>query len=494
MKKYSRHSVFIYCFLFVLSWTTTSAKSKVITIINAQEEPIEKNKNNRPNIVFILADDLGTRDLACYGSDYYLTPNIDAFAAESLMFNKAYTASHVCSPTRASMLTGSYPHRIRITDALPWDRLSENPKMIPPNHLKELPSSLPNFAKSLHSVGYRTALIGKWHLGNEHHFYAEEGHKEYGFDEAFHVSSGEKKRDKGVDELTERSLDFIETNKKQPFLLYLTHHTPHVPLATTPEDKAIYDGVPKGRHQKNQVYAGMISHLDNSVQLILDKLDDLGLDKNTLVIFTSDNGGLRKITSNRPFRGNKGDVYEGGVRVPLLIRWPGHTKPGSTFEEPVFSTDYFPTFLEMAGLDVDPKAHPDGKSRLAIWQGNYKGYVPQTFFWHFPHRKNPASSVIDGDSKLVYDINKDSYELFDLKSDPYEKKDLSSKNHKETKRLKLLLEQHLQDVDAQRMRPNPEWDSSKPEGKQKSYGKFERPEGGVFQPVKTPYPTWFKAQ
>lgn len=480
------------CYLIFLGGTTAFAHTKLNDETQPKEARAKKKKANRPNIVFIMADDLGTRDLGCYGSDYYLTPNLDAFAEESLKFNKAYTASHVCSPTRASMLTGSYPHRIRITDALPWDRLSDNPKLVPPNHVKELPSSLPNFAKSLKSVGYKTALVGKWHLGNEYNFYSKEGHKAYGFDEAFHVSEKEKKRDKGVDELTEYSLNFLEANKDQPFLLYLTHHTPHVPLASTPEDKAIYDGVPKGRHQKNQTYAGMISHLDNAMQVILDKIEELKLDKNTIVIFTSDNGGLRNITSNRPFRGNKGDVYEGGVRVPLLIRWPGHTKAGDTFDKPVFSTDYFPTFLEMVGLDLDPKAHPDGKSMLAIWNGESKAYEPRTYFWHFPHRKNPASSVMQNDWKLVHNIKKDKYELFDLTKDPYERENLSSKYPKETKRLQALLEQHLQDLDAQRMYPNPEWDSSKPEGKQRSYGTFERPAGGVYQPVKTPYPTWFK--
>jgi len=203
-------------------------------------------KSTQPNIVFIMADDLGTRDLGCYGSDYYLTQNLDKFASQGFQFNHAYTASHVCSPTRASILTRNYPHRVRITDVLPWDRLSENPKLIPPEHLKELPSELPIFVKSLHSVGYKTALFGKWQLGNEYNFFSKEGYKAYGSDEAFAVSDDEIKRDKGVDVPTERSIEFMEANQNRPFLLYLTHHTPHVPLASTPEDKAIYDRIPKG--------------------------------------------------------------------------------------------------------------------------------------------------------------------------------------------------------------------------------------------------------
>ena len=473
MHKYIFHIAFV-CFCFN-SWS-------------------QERKATQPNIIFILADDLGTRDLGCYGSDYYLTPNIDKLASQSMQFNQAYTASHVCSPTRASILTGSYPQRVRITDALPWDRLSDNPKLIPPEHLKELPSTLPTFAKSLRSTGYKTALFGKWHLGNEFKFFSQGGHEDYGFDEAFAVSGAEKKRDKGVDELTERCIEFLEANQNRPFLLYLTHHTPHVPLASPPKDKAIYDNIPKGKYQNNQTYAGMISHLDNSVQIILDKLKALDLEKNTIVIFTSDNGGLRKITSNKPYRGNKGDLYEGGVRVPLIVRWPGQIKPGSTFDKPVFSTDYFPTFIDLVGLELDPKTHPDGKSMLAIWKGENSDYKQRRFFWHFPHRQNPASSVMEGDWKLVHTLKTNRYELFDLKTDPYEKIDCSSKYRKETERLTALLEQHLQELDAQRMRPNPNWDDTKPEGRQINYGIFYPSEGGAHQQVKEPYPTWFKEQ
>ena len=451
----------------------------------------QEKKSSLPNIVFIMADDLGVRDLGCYGSEYYLTPNLDKLAAQGMKFTKAYAASHVCSPTRASILTGKYPHRVQITDALPWDRLSDNPKLIPPEHLKELSSELPTFAKSLRSAGYKTALFGKWHLGNEYNFFSKEGHKAYGFNEVFAVSSSEKNRDKGVDELTERSLEFIETNKSIPFMLYLSHHTPHVPLASPPEDEALYDTIPKGQFQKNQKYAGMISHLDNSIQTILDKLTALDLKKNTVVIFTSDNGGLRKITSNKPYRGYKGEVYEGGVRVPLIVRWPEHIKAGSTFDEPVFSTDYFPTFLDLAGLELMPDVHIDGSSMFPIWRGNPMNKTQRVFFWHFPHRQHPASSVMDGDWKLVHTIKTNQYELFDLKTDPYEKKDCSLNYPKETIRLTALLEHHLQELNAQRMRPNPDWDGSKSEGKQKNYGIFYNAKGGVYQQVKEPYPAWY---
>lgn len=444
-----------------------------------------------PNIVLIMADDLGIRDLGCYGSDYYRTPNLDQLAEQGMKFTRAYTASHVCSPTRASMLTGRYPHRVRITDALPWDRLTENPKMIPPDHLKELPSELPSFAKSLREAGYRTAIFGKWHLGNEYNFFKQGGHKDYGFDDAFSGTSQEKKRDKSVDELTDRSIEFLEANQEGPFMLYLTHHTPHVPLASPPEDEALYNNIKKGRFQKNQKYAGMISHLDQSTKVILDKLTELGLDENTLVIFTSDNGSWGKISSNKPYRGSKGDLYEGGVRVPLLVRWPGHIVAGSVFDAPVFSTDYFPTYLELAGLNLMPDAHHDGQSMLPVWNGK-KQAGKRTFFWHFPHRQNPASSVMEGDWKLVHNIVSNHYELFDLKNDPYEENDCKSVYPEKTQRLSRLLEKHLQSIGAQRMRPNPEYNPSRPRGKQRSYGIYYWEAGGEYQPVKDPYPSWFK--
>lgn len=184
-----------------------------------------KKQSTPPNILFIVADDLGIKDLGCYGSDYYLTPNLDKLAQQGMRFTRAYAGCHVCSPTRASILTGRYPHRVHITDALPWDRLYENPKMVLPDHLKELPSNLPTFAKALRLEGYKTALLGKWHLGNEYQFFTEGKHKAYGFDEAFPSSGTERKRDKCVDDLTERTLEFLESNNEKPFMLCLASYT-----------------------------------------------------------------------------------------------------------------------------------------------------------------------------------------------------------------------------------------------------------------------------
>jgi len=443
-----------------------------------------------PNILFIMADDLGIKDLGCYGSDYYLTPGLDKLAEQGMRFTRAYAACHVCSPTRASILTGQYPHRVKITDALPWDRLYENPKMIPPDHLKDLPVELPGFAKELRSSGYKTALFGKWHLGNEYQFFTEGKHRAYGFDEAFPSTGAERNRDKCVDDLTDRTLEFLQANKERPFMMCLMHHTPHVPLACPPEYEAIYDGVAKGQFQDNQKYAGMISHLDQSIQKILDKLEELGLDENTVVIFTSDNGGLRQVTSNKPYRGAKGDLYEGGIRVPLIVRCPKYIPSNSVSNAAVHSADYFPTFLALAGLNPVTKNHQDGKNIVPLLNEEY--IEKRTFFWHFPHRQNPSSAVMAGDWKLVHQIVEDKYELFDLKTDPRENKDLKAVYPEQFKDLKEKLEAHLQSSGAQRMRPNPDWDSTRSPGKIRNFGKYYPAEGNVLQMVKEPYPGWFQ--
>lgn len=437
-----------------------------------------------------MADDLGIKDLGCYGSDYYLTPNLDKLAEQGMRFNRAYAGCHVCSPTRASILTGQYPHRLHITDALPWDRLYENPKMIPPDHLKELPFELPTFSKTLQSSGYRTALFGKWHLGNEYQFFKEGKHKDYGFDEAFPSTIAERKRDKCVDDLTERTLEFLELNTEEPFMLCLMHHTPHVPLACPEEVEALYNDMPKGQFQKNKKYAGMISHLDQSMKLIMDKLEALGLNENTIVIFTSDNGGLRQVTSNKPFRGAKGDLYEGGIRVPLIVRWPGHVATNSVCEAAVHSTDYFSTFLSLAGLKPVEETQQDGRNMMPLLKG--RNPTERTFFWHFPHRQNPSSAVMNGDWKLIHYIVSNKYELFDLKTDPWEEMDLIAKHPLKFDKMKIMLEDHLKSSGAQRMQSNPDWNSNLSQGKIRNFGIHYPAEGGVFQLIKEPYPDWFK--
>ena len=448
-----------------------------------------------PNILFIMADDLGIADLGVYGSDYHLTPRLDRLAAEGMRFTDAYSASPVCSPTRAAVLTGRYPHRLHLTDALPWDRLPENPRLVPPNHLKELPASDATYAKALREAGYRTGLIGKWHLGNEREFFSGGKHRDYGFDEAFDADYRKINQvDKAVDALTDQALGFIERNRDRPFMLALHHHTPHVPLAVPPEYEHRYDDVPVGEHHRKKKYAGMMSHLDDAVGRLLDKLDELKLADNTIVIFTSDNGGFVGETSNFPYRDGKATLYEGGIRVPLLVRWPGHIKPGAVCNAATMSTDFFPTFLEAARQPLQPEAHRDGQSLLR-WLRGEKPDPTRTVYWHQPHyrQKGPHSAVRDGHWKLIHNIESDTNELYDLSQDSGEANDLASAQPERTQELAAKLDIHLTESGAQLMRPNPDYDPKKPRGPISEMGVFYPKQGGTVQQVKDrDYPAWFK--
>jgi arylsulfatase A len=452
-------------------------------------------KENLPNILFIMTDDLGIRDLGIYGSDYHYTPRLDSLAREGIRFTDAYAASAICSPTRASILTGRFPQRVHLTDALPWDRLPENPRLIPPNHLKELPSDYPTFAKALREAGYRTALFGKWHLGNEYQFFQQGEHLSYGFDEVYDVHWRIRNEvDKGVEGLTDQAIDFIERNREQPFALALFHHTPHVPLACPPEFIAFFDERPKGTLHNDQKYAGMLYHLDLSIGRLLDKLEALGLTENTVVIFTSDNGGLANLTNNHPYRSGKSTLYEGGIRVPLIIRWPGRIPAGLVSDAIVSSTDYYPTFLEIAGLPLDPTAHADGIGIMSLLAGGAT-VEPRTIYWHLPHyrQEGPQSALRSGDWKLLHNKIGDSFELYHLGEDPGESNDLSKTYPEMKQTLRAKLKDHLREAEAQRMRPNPEWNPNRPQGRIWNMGVFFPQEGGVFQVVKDrDYPDWFR--
>ena len=447
------------------------------------------------NVILIVTDDLGISDLGVYGSDYYRTPRLDRLAAEGMRFTNAYAASSICSPTRAALLTGRYPHRVHLTYSLPWDRLPENPRLVPPDHHKELPASHATYAQSLRAAGYRTGLIGKWHLGNEHEFFAGGKHRDYGFDESYDTDYGQINNvDKGVEVLTEKSLAFIESNRDRPFLLALHHHTPHVPLAVPAGYESRYDNVPPGKRHNNKKYAGMMSHLDDAVGRLLDKLDELKLADNTVVIFASYNGGFHGETSNLPYRNGKATLHEGGIRVPLIVRWPGVVKPGSVCDGVTISTDFFPTILDAAGLPRQPEAHLDGQSLLPWLRGETPDRS-RALYWHVPHYRNrgPQSAVRDGDWKLVHNLEPDTYELYDLANDPGEANDLAAQQPDKTKELAAQLESHLNATGAQRMRPNPEWEAGRPLGRVWDMGTHYPKQGGTHRVVTDrDYPAWFR--
>jgi arylsulfatase A-like enzyme len=463
----------------------------------------------RPNFVFILADDFGWRDLGCYGSTFHETPNIDRLASQGMRFTDAYAACSVCSPTRASILTGKYPARLHLTDWLPGRVDKPDQKLKRPMILTQLPLEETTIAEALKEAGYTTGFIGKWHLGAKEYFPDKQGFDVNiaGCDKGHPPSyfspykiptlSDGPKGEYLTDRLTDEALKFIEESKEKPFLLYLSHYAVHNPQQAKSELIQKYKAkaaklpplagpefLPEGRNQARQVqnqpiYAAMVQSLDESVGRILDQLMKLGLDKNTVVIFTSDNGGLSTYegapTSNVPLRAGKGWPYEGGVREPLLVKWPGKTKPGSVSHEPIVSTDYYPTLLEMAGLPARPKQHVDGKSFVSLLKG--EKMLERSFFWHYPHYSNqgggPCGTVRQGDWKLIEWYEDMRVELFNLREDLSEKKNLATSRPEKVAALREQLHAWRTKLDAAMPTPNPDYrpDQTSTRSTSKSAGK-----------------------
>jgi len=362
----------------------------------------KERPRRRPNFVFFLVDDLGWKDLVCFGSPFYETPNVDRLARSGMKFTDAYAACPVCSPTRASIMTGKYPARVGITDWIPGFVEANDKLNLPlntPQDGYELPLAEVTVAEALKEAGYATFFAGKWHLGREPYHPDKQG-----FDT--NIGGNHTGQPRGgyfspydnpqlpdgpegeylTDRLTAESLAFLDGTGGAPFLLYLSFYTVHTPIQSKKDYEAKYerkrDDLPahdgprftKEREsrvrmvQDDPAYAGMVQSMDESVGRILDKLEELGVADDTVVIFMSDNGGLSTVpweapTSNVPLRAGKGWLYEGGIRTPMIVRWPGVTEPGSVCGEPVTSTDFYPTMLEMAGLPSRPGQHADGVSR-----------------------------------------------------------------------------------------------------------------------------------
>ncbi len=314
----------------------------------AANEPADQPTRG-PNIVFILADDLGIHDLACYGRKDQPTPNLDKLARQGTRFTAAYAAQSVCSPTRAAILTGKTPARLHLTTFLPGRPDAPSQLLLHPKIEPQLPLAEKTLAARLKAAGYTSACIGKWHLGGKGFLPRDHGFDLY-YPGRAKTEPSATEGGKGEYELTAQAEKFIADNKDHPFFLYLAHNNPHVPLVARPELIA------KHKDAFNPVYAAMIETLDDAVGRLLAKLDALGLRENTLVVFTSDNGGLHVLellltpaTFNRPFRAGKGFCYEGGLRVPLIVRWPGKVKENYVEATPVISTDWTPTLLELTG-------------------------------------------------------------------------------------------------------------------------------------------------
>jgi arylsulfatase A len=462
-----------------------------------------------PNIVFFLVDDLGWTDVGCYGSSFYETPNIDRLARESMRFTDAYAACHVCSPTRASIMTGKYPPRIGLSDWIAGRRDFPFQKLKNAPNLQELPLSEVTIAEALKAHGYTTGHFGKWHLGEDqfgplHQGFDVQVPKNWykgwpraGYHAPFKLDGlPDKPGDYLTDRLTDEALRFIEGNQKKPFFLYLSHFAVHDPIHGRPDlvkkyrqklagmkrakgPDFILEGNPDDpspitakhlgalikqpshqqyrvlpqhtvkikQRQDNVEFAAMVEAMDESLGRVLSKLETLGLSDNTIVIFFADNGGMAGMnvgnpkrragrdkldsvfsTANVPLRGAKGWLYEGGIRVPAIVKWPGRTEAGATSGEPIISNDFYPTILEMAGLPALPKQTVDGVSLVPTLEGG--SIHRDAIYWHFPHYSNhgmqsPGGAIRQGDYKLLEYFENNTVQLFNLQNDIGEQNDLA---------------------------------------------------------------------
>ena len=496
--------------------------------------PAQAEETRPPNVVFFLVDDLGQRDVACFGSSFYETPAIDQLAKEGMLFDNAYATCHVCSPSRASILTGKYPARTNLTEWLGGRPEREYEKLHHGEKLTELPDEEQTLAETLQSHGYATANYGKAHLNKDP--------TTYGFDEAIHgwvrsyhhpfspaysKTLPSEEGDYFTDKLTDAAIDFIERNKDKPFFVHLEHFSVHDPiqgrkdlvqkyekkLATMPKQDGpdyILEPNPDGpaipadklkfleqndnvtmhqdervwwvkQKQDNVEFAGMIEATDQSLGRIRAKLKELGLEDNTIVIFTGDNGGMsasnqyrginhprerlnsRFASSNLPLRGAKGWNYEGGIRVPLIVHWPGNIKANSRSHALVTGTDYYPTLLEMLKLPAVPDQHVDGRSFVPALKE--QDYDRGPIYWHFPHYSNhgyqsPNGAIRSGRYKLIEYYENGTVQLFDLENDIGEKDDLAKSEPEITEKLTKMLQDWRSEVDAKM--PFPKTETSKP--------------------------------
>lgn len=446
----------------------------------------------RPNVVFILVDDQGWTDLGHSGSDLYKTPRVDRLAKEGMRFNNAYAACTVCSPTRASLLTGLYPASTRVTDWIPGFR-RPYAKLQSPAWKQRLEASHYTMAEALRDEGYATAHVGKWHLGAdetdwpEYHGFNENvggwrmgqpnrGSEGNGYFSPYanpRLDDGPKGEYLGT-RLAREASAFIEAHRDRPFFLNLWFYLVHTPLQAEEDKVARFQNlVREGARHHNATYAAMVEHMDDAVGMVLDTLERFGLSENTIVIFTSDNGGLignrgdtkarPSITSNVPLRNGKGDVYEGGVRVPLIIRYPNHVAPDSVCTTPVTSPDFYPTLVDLTGVGrSESMPEFDGASLAGLLLGRETGLRREAIFWHYPHYHaeggTPYSAIRKGDWKLIEFFEDGRVELYHLTTDIEEQRNLAGSNTAKRDELLDDLRAWRGRVGAQLPLPNPDYD------------------------------------
>lgn len=448
----------------LLTWSVALATACLSAVAEAATE------TKKPNIVFILIDDMGWPDLGCYGHKFHETPVIDRLAAQGMRFTSFYAATPVCSSTRSTIQTGQYSARTAITDFIPGHWRPFEKLVVPPIE-HNLKADIRTPGDVLQAAGYVTGYFGKWHLGNrpDQHGYAV---TERQLGREFEKSrEGRDRGPKTIDYLTDATLWFIKQNKDKPFFVMLSHHAVHIPLQAEAETTAKYQSKTRPTEGvNNPVYAAMTENLDTSVGRILDLLEQLKLSANTIVVFTSDNGGLRKIytgvgevvSSNAPLRDEKGTLYEGGIRVPMIVRWPGVVKPGTVCDEPATTADLLPTFCGMANAPL-PKQSIDGASLLALLKNPETSLAREAIYFHYPHyhHSRPAGAIRAGDWKLLEFFDDHSLELYNLASDIGEQKNLSGTHAELAAKLEKQLADWRQRVGARMPTPNPQYDPAK---------------------------------
>lgn len=445
----------------------------------------EESQQLSYNVVIFLIDDLGWTDLGCYRSDLYETPNIDQLAEEGVKFTNAYSACTVCSPTRAAIMTGKYPARLNITDWIAGHQ-NEYGKLSPPDWTKYLPNEEITIAEIAQAAGYVTASVGKWHLGDSVAYYPQY----QGFDrnvagyyrgqppsyfypyirgnDTLPYLEGGVEGKYLTDRLTDEATRFITDHADQPFLLYFPHYAVHTPIQGKDSLTAYYQSkVTDSLQHTNAEYAAMIHSTDESVGQIMHLLDSLDISDQTLVIFTSDNGGLElfDITQNDPIRAGKGSAYEGGVRVPMIIRWPKAKRNIATIDEPVITMDVFATVANVLGTGGAKDYHQDGVNLLPLLEQETEVLDREALYWHYPHYHpggaSPYSAIRQGNYKLIEFLEDKHLELYNLEDDIGETNNLISKVPEVANDLYNQLETWRKEVDAQEPVPNPKYDSLK---------------------------------
>ena len=445
-----------------------AAMAAVPGCLGASQRASKKATEGKPNIVLVLADDLGWAELGCYGNKFNETPNLDKLAREGVRFTDAYAAAPVCSPFRAALMTGQWPARVGITDYLR------------PNDTKHLSTDYVTIAEALKRGGYTTGMIGKWHLTG----YANHGAEEFppdvhGFDEVivsenrgigggsyfhpYHFNREIKQRIEPKEYLVDRcnleAVEFIEGHKDERFFLYLSHYAVHTRLVGRADLVAKYEKKPgagkNNRAKRNNVHlAAQLESIDEGVGMIMAKLDELGIAGNTVLIFTSDNGGEDRVTSNAPLRAGKSTLYEGGIREPLIVRWPPVVKAGCVCKAAMSTVDFYPTFLEIAGLGAERGQVLDGVSLLPLLKGKKTKLKRDTLYWHYPLAKphflggKSTGAIRNGGWKLIEFFDDGKVELYNLAEDISEKNNLAEKMPSKANELRKRLAKWRKEVGA----------------------------------------------